>query len=59
MKDLDLTTLRLFVAVCDARSIARVGERENTVPSARRVTEGLSPATKLLAEHLAAAAKNS
>lgn len=34
MKDLDLTTLRLFVAVCDSRSIARVGERENIVPSA-------------------------
>ena len=34
MKDLDLTTLRLFVAVCDSRSIARVGERENLVPSA-------------------------
>jgi DNA-binding transcriptional LysR family regulator len=34
MKDLDLTTLRLFVAVCDCRSIARVGERENIVPSA-------------------------
>ena len=34
MKELDLTTLRLFVAVCDSRSIARVGERENTVPSA-------------------------
>ncbi len=34
MKDLDLMTLRLFVAVCDSRSIARVGERENIVPSA-------------------------
>ena len=34
MKDLDLTTLRLFVAVCDSRSIARVAERENIVPSA-------------------------
>ena len=34
MKDLDLTTLRLFVAVCDSRSIVRVGERENIVPSA-------------------------
>ena len=28
MKDLDLTTLRLFVEVCDARSIKRVAERE-------------------------------
>jgi DNA-binding transcriptional LysR family regulator len=34
MKDLDLTTLRLFVAVCDSHSIVRVSERENTVPSA-------------------------
>jgi DNA-binding transcriptional LysR family regulator len=34
MKDLDLITLRLFVGVCDSRSIARVGERENLVPSA-------------------------
>ncbi len=34
MKDFDLTTLRLFVAVCDARSIARVAALENTVPSA-------------------------
>jgi DNA-binding transcriptional LysR family regulator len=28
MKDLDLTTLRLFVEVCDARSIKRVAQRE-------------------------------
>lgn len=28
MKDLDLTTLRLFVEVCDAQSIKRVAERE-------------------------------
>ena len=28
MKDLDLTTLRLFVQVCDAQSIKRVAERE-------------------------------
>ncbi|MGV1046138.1 LysR family transcriptional regulator [Limnohabitans sp.] len=28
MKDFDLTTLRLFVAVCDAKSIKRVAERE-------------------------------
>ena len=28
MRDLDLTTLRLFVEVCDARSIKRVAERE-------------------------------
>ncbi|MEN9775604.1 MAG: hypothetical protein RL322_2674 [Pseudomonadota bacterium] len=34
MKDLDLTTLRLFVQVCDTRSILRVSEREQVVPSA-------------------------
>ena len=28
MKDLDLTTLRLFVEVCDVQSIKRVAERE-------------------------------
>lgn len=28
MKDLDLTTLRMFVEVCDAQSIKRVAERE-------------------------------
>jgi len=34
VKDLDLTTLRLFVQVCDTRSILRVSEREQIVPSA-------------------------
>lgn len=34
LKDLDLTTLRLFVQVCDARSILQVSERERVVPSA-------------------------
>ncbi len=34
MRDLDLTTLRLFVAVCDARSIAKAGEQANMVGSA-------------------------
>jgi DNA-binding transcriptional LysR family regulator len=33
-KDLDLTTLRLFVQVCDARSILQVSGREGVVPSA-------------------------
>ncbi|MEN9315016.1 MAG: hypothetical protein RIS35_1409 [Pseudomonadota bacterium] len=33
MKDLNLTSLRLFVAVCDAGSIVRVAERERVVPS--------------------------
>ncbi len=34
MRELDLTTLRLYVAVCDARSIAKVGEQANMVGSA-------------------------
>ena len=33
-KDLDLTSLRLFGAICDTGSIARVAERERLVPSA-------------------------
>ena len=34
MRDLDLLTLRLFVAVCDSRNIARVAEQEAIVGSA-------------------------
>ena len=34
MRDLDLQTLRLFAAVCDQRSIARVAEQESIVGSA-------------------------
>ncbi len=34
MKDLDLTTLRMFVEVCDAKSIKRVAEREQIDASA-------------------------
>ncbi len=34
MRDLDLTSLRLFVAVCEARSITRVAETETIVVSA-------------------------
>lgn len=34
MKDLDLTSLRLFVEVCDAKSIKRVAERERIDASA-------------------------
>ncbi len=34
MRDLDLTTLRLFVAVCDAGNIARAGEKSAIVGSA-------------------------
>jgi DNA-binding transcriptional LysR family regulator len=40
MKDLDLTTLRLFVEVCDAQSIKRVAEREQVDASA--ITKRLS-----------------
>ena len=34
MRDLDLTSLRLFVAVCETRNIARAGEAQHIVPSA-------------------------
>ncbi len=34
MRDLDITSLRLFVAVCEARSIARAAELQHMVPSA-------------------------
>lgn len=34
MRDLDLTTLRLFVTVCETRNIARAGERDNLAGSA-------------------------
>ncbi len=34
MRDLDLTTLRLFVTVCEVRSIARAGDQSNIVGSA-------------------------
>ncbi len=34
MRDLDLTSLRLFVAVCEAQSIARAAERQAIVGSA-------------------------
>jgi DNA-binding transcriptional LysR family regulator len=34
LRDLDLTTLRLYVAVCEAGNIARAGEKANIVGSA-------------------------
>ncbi|AZG14852.1 LysR family transcriptional regulator [Cupriavidus pauculus] len=34
MRDLDLTSLRLFVAVCETRNMARAGEQEHIVASA-------------------------
>ncbi len=34
MRDLDLTSLRLFATVCETRNIARAGELHNTVASA-------------------------
>jgi DNA-binding transcriptional LysR family regulator len=34
LRDLDLTTLRLFVAVCESGNIARAGEKANIVGSA-------------------------
>ena len=34
MRDLDLTSLRLFVAVCETRNIARAAEQQAIVGSA-------------------------
>jgi len=34
MRDLDMTTLRLFVAVCETQNMARAGEQEHIVASA-------------------------
>lgn len=34
MRDLDLTSLRLFVAVCETRNMARAGEQQHIVASA-------------------------
>ncbi len=34
MRDLDLTTLRLLVAVCEQQNMARVAEQEHIAPSA-------------------------
>src|SRR5262249_47409268 len=34
MRDLDLTTLRLFVAVCETQNMARAGEQAHIVASA-------------------------
>ncbi|MDP3414231.1 MAG: LysR family transcriptional regulator, partial [Polaromonas sp.] len=34
MRDLDLTTLRLFVSVCETGNIARAGEKASIVGSA-------------------------
>lgn len=34
MRDIDLKTLRLFVAVCDHRNIARAAEEAHIEPSA-------------------------
>jgi DNA-binding transcriptional LysR family regulator len=41
IRRIDLTTLRLFVAVCQEKNIARAAERESIAPSAvsRRITE--------------------
>lgn len=41
MRDLDMTTLRLFVAVCETRNIARAGEHANLAGSAisKRLTQ--------------------
>ncbi len=41
LRKIDLTSLRLFVAVCQEKNIARAAEREFIAPSAvsRRITE--------------------
>ena len=39
MKDLDLTTLRLFVEVCDAKSIKRVAERAKLRAKIKRISK--------------------
>jgi DNA-binding transcriptional LysR family regulator len=46
MRDLDLTSLRLFVSVCETGNIARAGERESIVGSA------ISKRLTLLEQHL-------
>ena len=62
MRDLDLTTLRLFVYVCESGSLVRASERANIVASAiskrlaqleERLGTARRKAAKLLLEHLA------
>jgi DNA-binding transcriptional LysR family regulator len=50
MRDLDLTTLRLFVAVCDAQNIARAGEQHHIVASA--ISKRLSQLEETVGETL-------
>jgi DNA-binding transcriptional LysR family regulator len=54
MTDLDLTTLRLFIAVCDSRSIARIAERERLDASAitRRINKLENQAGKKLIKRI-------
>jgi DNA-binding transcriptional LysR family regulator len=54
MNDLDLTTLRLFIAVCDSRSISRVAERAHIDASAitRRINKLESQAGKALIKRI-------
>lgn len=54
MTDLDLTTLRLFIAVCDSRSIARIAERERIDASAitRRINKLESQSGKALLKRI-------
>ncbi len=50
MRDLDLTTLRLFVAVCDTQNIARAGEQHHIVASA--ISKRLSQLEETVGETL-------
>ncbi len=54
MTDLDLTTLRLFIAVCDSRSISRVAEKTHLDASAitRRINKLESQAGKTLIKRI-------
>jgi DNA-binding transcriptional LysR family regulator len=54
MNNLDLTTLRLFIAVCDSRSISRVAEREKIDASAitRRINKLESQAGQALIKRI-------
>ena len=56
MRDIDLKTLRLFVAVCDHRNIARAAEEAHIEPSAisKRIAQLESDARRAAAVALAA-----